>query len=82
MRMVIYLQIPQGRRTCQLLTVHGGYDGRQIEMHRAELIVPEPSSFEVEIAIKKLKRYEKPGQIQAELIQAGGNTLHSENHKL
>jgi hypothetical protein len=51
-------------------------------MHRAELIVPEPSSFEVEIAIKKLKRYEKPGQIQAELIQAGGNTLHSENHKL
>jgi hypothetical protein len=31
-----------------------------------------------------LKRYKSPGidQIPAELIQAGGNTLHSEIHKL
>jgi hypothetical protein len=31
-----------------------------------------------------LKRYKSPGidQILAELIQAGGNTLHSEIHKL
>jgi predicted nucleic acid-binding protein len=35
--------------------------------------------FEVEIAIAKLKRYKSPGsdQIEAELIQAGGEKLHS-----
>jgi hypothetical protein len=39
---------------------------------------------EVEVAIRKLKRYKSPGadQIPAELIQAGGVTLHSEIHKL
>jgi hypothetical protein len=38
----------------------------------------------VEIAITKLKQYESPGsdQITAELIQAGGETLQSEIHKL
>jgi hypothetical protein len=42
------------------------------------------SSFQIEIAIEKLKRYKSPGidQILTELIQAGGNTLHSETHKL
>jgi hypothetical protein len=36
--------------------------------------VPEPSATEVEVAIRKLKRYKAPGsdQIPAELIQAGG----------
>jgi hypothetical protein len=44
----------------------------------------EPSPFEVEIAIKKLKNYEAPGsdQILAELIQVGGEILWSEIHKL
>jgi hypothetical protein len=44
----------------------------------------EPSSSEVEIAIEKLKRYKSPGidQIPAELLQAGGNTIRSEIHKL
>jgi hypothetical protein len=53
-------------------------------MHIAEPFVPEPSSSEVEVAIGKLKRYKSPGvdQIPAELIQAGGGTLHSEIHKL
>jgi len=53
-------------------------------MHTAQPLVPEPSSFKVEIAIKKLKRYNSLGidQILAELIQAGGNTLCSEFHKL
>jgi hypothetical protein len=48
-------------------------------MHTAE-----PSASEVEVAIGKLKRYKLPGvdQIPAELIQAGGETLHSEIHKL
>jgi hypothetical protein len=45
-----------------------------------------PSTFEreVEIAIAKLKKYKLPGidQIPAELIHAGGETLHSEIHKL
>jgi hypothetical protein len=57
---------------------------RQTEMHTAEPSVPQPSASEVEVAIGKLKRYKSPGvdQIPAELIQAGGETLHSEIHKL
>jgi hypothetical protein len=37
-----------------------------------------------EVAIRKMKRYKAPGsdQIAAELIQAGGETLLSEIHKL
>jgi hypothetical protein len=43
----------------------------------------DPSPFDVEIAIAKLKSYESPGndQIPAELIQAGGEILRSEIHK-
>jgi hypothetical protein len=50
----------------------------------AEPLVSEPSFVEMEIAIGKLKRYKYPGtnQIPAELIMAGGETLHSEIHKL
>jgi hypothetical protein len=61
---------------CQLLNVHGVSNVRQTEIHTAEPLVPYPSSFVVEIAIGKLKRYKSPGidQILAELIQAGGNT--------
>jgi hypothetical protein len=46
--------------------------------------VPEPSIYEVEVAVGKLKRYKSPGadQIPAELIHAGRETLHSEIHKL
>jgi hypothetical protein len=48
------------------------------------LIVPGPSRLEVEIAIAKLKKYKSPGsdQIPSELIQAGGEILLSEIHKL
>jgi hypothetical protein len=47
-------------------------------------MVPEPGSFEVEIAIEKVKRYKLSGtdQILAELIQAGCNTSRSEIHTL
>jgi hypothetical protein len=45
-------------------------DVRQIEIHTVEPLVPDPSPFEVETAIAKLKRYKSPGsdQIPEELI--------------
>jgi hypothetical protein len=69
---------------CQLLNVHGVDGVRQTEMHKTEQFVPKPSATEVEVAIGKLKRYKPPGvgQIPAELIQAGRETLRSEDHKL
>jgi hypothetical protein len=57
------------------LNVLGPGGIRQTEIH-----TPEP----FEVAIRKMKRYKAPGsdQIPAELIQAGGGTLHSEIHEL
>jgi hypothetical protein len=68
----------------QLLSVHRISDVTQTEIHTAEPLVPDPSPFEVAIAIAKLKNYKSPDsdQIPAELIQAGGETLRSEIHKL
>jgi hypothetical protein len=37
--------------------VHMVSDVRQIEIHTAEPLVPDPSPFEVEIAIINFKRY-------------------------
>jgi hypothetical protein len=69
---------------CELLNVHGVGGVRQTEIHTAEPFVPEPSASEIEVAIGKLKRYKFPGvdQIPAEIIQAGGETLRTEIHKL
>jgi hypothetical protein len=41
-----------------------------LEMHTAESLVPELSSFEVEIPIEKLSKYKSPGndQIPEEMI--------------
>ena len=39
----------------QLLNVHEVKDVRQAETHTVEPLVPEPSAFEVELAIEKLK---------------------------
>jgi hypothetical protein len=57
--------------------VHDISDARQLEMHMAEPLVPDPSPFEVEIAIAKLKRYNSSwsDQFPAELIQERGETL-------
>jgi hypothetical protein len=68
----------------QLLNVHGVNDVRQTEIQKGEPLVSEPSAFEVETAIEKLKRHKSPGtdQIPAELIKAGRRTIHSEIHKL
>jgi len=40
----------------QLLNVHEDNDIRQAEIHTVEPLVPEPSAFEVELAIGKLKK--------------------------
>jgi hypothetical protein len=47
---------------------------RRIDVHTAEPLAPDPSTFEVKIAIAKFKKYKSPGsdQTRAELIQAGG----------
>jgi hypothetical protein len=68
----------------QLMNIPGVNDVRQSEIHTAEPIVPEPIESEVEMAIEKLKRHKLPGidQIPAELIKAGGRTIHFEIHKL
>ena len=68
----------------QLLNVHEDNDVRQAEIHTVEPLVPEPSVFEVELAIGKLKNHKPTGinQIPAELIKAGGRTISCAIHKL
>ena len=46
--------------------------------------MPEPSAFEVKLATEKLKSHKSPDtdKIPAELIKAGGRTIHSEINKL
>jgi hypothetical protein len=58
--------------------VCGVNDVRQTEMHTVELLVPEPQSFEVDIAIEKLKRYKSVGinQILVAAIQASRSKIH------
>ena len=68
----------------QLLNVHGENDVRQTEIHTAEPLVPEPSDFEIQLAIEKLKSKKSADidQIPEELIKAGSKTISSEIHKL
>jgi hypothetical protein len=78
--MVVWLQTPTvfwlggGTTVSQLLNVHGVNDVRQTEIHTADPLVPELSTFEVEMVIEKLKSKKLPGidQNPAELIKAGG----------
>ena len=57
----------------QLLNVHGINGVGQTEIHTAGPLVPEPSAFEFELDIEKLRSHKSPGidQIPAELIKAG-----------
>jgi hypothetical protein len=66
------------------LNVYRVGDVRQIEIHTTKPLVPDPSRFEAETAIAKLKMYKSPGsdQISAELIQAGGEIIRSKIRKL
>jgi hypothetical protein len=68
----------------QLLNLPGVGNVKQTEVHTAEPLVPEPSVFEVQMAIEKLKRHKSPGidQIPAELIKAGGRIIRCDIHKL
>ena len=61
---------------CQLLNVNGVNDVRNTNSRTN-------SAPEYEMAIEKLKRHKSPGtdHIPAELIKAGGRTIHSEIHK-
>jgi len=64
--------------------MHGFNDVRQTELCTAEPQVPEPSAFEVKVAITNLKSHKSPGidQISAELIKAECGTFRFEKHKL
>ena len=64
------------------MNIHGVNDVRQAEIKTAERLVSEPSAFEVELAIEKLKSHTPPDidQIQTELIKAGGRTIRYEIH--
>jgi len=67
----------------QLLNVLGINDVRQTEIHTAEPLVSEPSAFEDEMAIEKLKSHKSPciDQILAELFKVRGRTIHYEIYK-
>ena len=68
----------------QLLNVHGVNDVRQTDIHTAEPLAPQPSHFEVQMAVQKLKRHKSPGtyRIPEELIKARGRTIYSGIHTL
>jgi hypothetical protein len=54
-----------------------------MKKHAAEPLMSEPSPVE-DISVAKLKNYKSPGsyRIPAKLIQAGGEMLHPQIHKL
>jgi hypothetical protein len=54
----------------QLLNAHGVSDVRHIKIHTIELLVPDASSYDIEIAIAMLIMYKRPysEQILAELF--------------
>jgi hypothetical protein len=63
------------------MSVHRVNDATKTEIHTAEPLEPETSSFEAEIATEKLRRYKSTGrdQIPAELILAREYILRSTN---
>jgi len=68
----------------QILNILGVKDVRQTEIHTAEPLVPEPSAFEADLAIEKLKSHNSPviDHIPAELIKVRCRTSCLEIHKL
>jgi len=68
----------------QLLNIHEINNVTRGDIHITEPLMPEPSPFEIEMAIEKLKRHKSPGtdQLPPELMKAGGRSIHSEIHNL
>jgi hypothetical protein len=68
----------------KLLNVLRVNDGGQVEIHTAEPLVLEPSAFEFELALEKLKSHKSRSidQIPAELIKAESRTINCAIHKL
>jgi hypothetical protein len=68
----------------QVLIVHGVHNVMQMFIYTAEILVPEPSLVELEIAIENFKRYKSPDiyQIPGQLIKAGSEILCSGIHRL
>jgi len=52
-------------------------DVRPTEIETAELIVPKPSAFDVEMATKKQKKNPDIDTIPEEIIKAGGGIIPS-----
>jgi hypothetical protein len=63
------------------MNVQGTRDIRQTEIHTAELLVFEPSTFEFEMAIEKVKGHKSQiiDQVAAEFIKSGGRTIYYES---
>ena len=66
----------------QLFNVCRVNDVKQTEIQTVEPLVSELRVFDVEMAIKKLKRSPGIDEIPIELIRAGGRTICSDIHKL
>jgi hypothetical protein len=68
----------------QLFNVHGTSDVRQTKIHTEEQSVPQPSAFEIEMTIEKLKRHNHQllKKSQQKWLRQGGRTIRSEIHTL
>jgi hypothetical protein len=65
------------------LNIHGFNDVRETELHTAEPLLPEPSAFELELAIENKKpKSPRVDQIPAELFKAECRTVRCEIYKL
>jgi hypothetical protein len=62
------------------LKVHGVNDVTLTEPHTAEPLLPDPSAFEVDIAIENYK--DTNNQIPTEFMKAEGRTMRFDIHKL
>ena len=67
----------------QPFNVHGVSEVKQREIQTAEPLVPDPSAFDVGMAIEELKRHKSgTDHFPADLIKAGDRNLRSEISKL
>jgi hypothetical protein len=67
-----------------VINLHEVHDFRQMDVHTAEVLMPQPCLDEVEIADGNLKSYKSRAtdQIPAELIRAVCEILYCEIHRI